>query len=331
MFLSVGAILLVLLLIIICLGFWLSPGELNFDSPYHPFKSEQAKDEYLKLYDERAKKWPVISTTEMVNTSYGQTFVRISGPESAAPLVLMHGVGGNSLQWMSNVKSLSKHYRVYAIDNVYDNGRSIPSKPMTNANDYVSWLDELFDSLSLHDGINMVGLSYGGWITTQYVLKFPNRLNKIVLLAPVGTVAPLSPGWIVRAVSVVIPLRYFSRNFVYWLAEDTVNSSEEGRMLVEEHVNETFMAVRSFKGKQMVNPSVLTDEELQSIKVPTLFMVGENEKIYSPDKVLKRLNRVAPQIQTKLIMNAGHDLTMAQADAVNNFILEFLNQPISIP
>ena len=325
-FLGIGATLLALLLVIIGLGIWLSPGEVDFDSPCHPFKTEQAKEEYLKLYDERVEKWPVISTTKMVNTSYGQTFVRISGPESAVPIVLMHGVGGNSLQWLSNVESLSKHYKVFAIDNVYDNGRSIPSKIMTNANDYVSWLNELFDALALHDRINMVGLSYGGWITTQYALRFPNRLNKVVLLAPIGTVARLSPEWIVRAVSVAIPHKYFSRNFVYWLAEDTVNSGEEGRALIEEHVDETYMAVRSFKGKQMVNPSVLTDKELQNIKVPILFMVGENEKIYSPHEVLERLNRVAPKIQTKLIMNAGHDLTMVQAEAVDNLILEFFSQ-----
>ncbi len=56
----VGAILLALFLIIIGLGIWLSPGKLDFNSPYHPFKTEQAKNEYLKLYDKRAKKWPVI-------------------------------------------------------------------------------------------------------------------------------------------------------------------------------------------------------------------------------------------------------------------------------
>jgi pimeloyl-ACP methyl ester carboxylesterase len=324
-FLLVGAIILALLLIIISLGAWLSPDELTFDSPYHPFKTQQAKTDYLKLYDERATKWPVPSTTKMVNTSYGQTFVRISGPESAIPLVLMHGIGGNSLQWMPNVESLAKHYRVYAVDNVYDNGRSIPSKIMTNANDYMNWINELYGELGLHDKINMVGISYGGWITAQYALKFPDRLNKIVLLAPVGTVAQLSPAWIIRAISVAIPFKIFSRNFVYWLAEDTVNANEEGRALIEEHIDEAFMAVRSFKGKQMVNPSVLTDEELQSIKIPTLFMVGENEKIYSPHEVIERLNRIAPHIQTKLIANAGHDLTMVKAQTVNKLIIEFIN------
>jgi pimeloyl-ACP methyl ester carboxylesterase len=75
----------------------------------------------------------------------------------------------------------------------------------------------------------------------------------------------------------------------------------------------------------MVNPGVLKDEELQSITTPTLFMVGENEKIYSPHEVLERLNSVAPQIQTKLIVNAGHDLTMVKAETVDKLIVGFLN------
>lgn len=316
-------------LVVIGFGIWLSPDNENYDSPYHPFKSDQAKEEYLKLYDERAKKWPVASETKVIDTSYGQTFVRISGPDDADPLVLMHGVGGNSLQWIPNAESLSRDYRVYAVDSVYDNGRSIYRRKISSEEDYIKWLDELFDKLELGNSINVVGLSYGGWITTQYAIRFPERLNKVILIAPVGTIMQLSPGWIARAISVAIPLKYFTRNFMYWLAEDTVNSGADGRALIEEHIDESFLAVRSFKSKKMVNPTVLTDEELQNLNVPILFMVGENEKIYSPQEVLERLKKVAPQIQTKLIENAGHDLTMVKAGIVNNAILEFLSQPLS--
>ena len=59
-------------------------------------------------------------------------------------------------------------------------------------------------------------------------------------------------------------------------------------------------------------------------------MVGENEKIYSPHEVLERLNKVAPQIQTKMILNAGHDLSMVKAETVNNLIIEFINQSQNI-
>ena len=95
---------------------------------YHPFKSYEAKEKYLKLYDENAKSWPVPSEVKMVDTSYGKMFVRISGPADAPPLVLLHGMSNNSLMWQSNIEALSKEYRTYAIDDTYGNGRSIYTK-----------------------------------------------------------------------------------------------------------------------------------------------------------------------------------------------------------
>jgi len=85
--------------------------------------------------------------------------------------------------------------------------------------------------------------------------------------------------------------------------------------------------LRCFKFKMPVHPTVLEDEELQSIKVPALFLVGENEKIYSAEKAVQRLNKVSPQIRVEIIPNAGHDLTFVQADMVNKKVLEFLKQP----
>ena len=170
----------------------------------------------------------------------------------------------------------------------------------------------------------MVGLSYGGWITTQYALRLPERLNKIVLLAPACTVLPLSYKWVFRAMLCVVPHRYFTKSFIYWLLDDLAKTSKEGRVSIEEYVDESYLALRSFKTKRMVNPTVLTDEELRSINVPTLYLVGENEKIYSVPKAIERLNEIAPQIKTEVIPSAGHDLTIVQAEIVNGKILDFL-------
>jgi pimeloyl-ACP methyl ester carboxylesterase len=322
-----GTLFVALLAIIVGLGFWLSPGNEAMDSPYHPFKSEYAKQQYLTLYDSKGKKWPVSSQTKMIATSYGHTFVRISGPENAAPLVLLHGAGGNSLQWLPNIAALTQQYTVYAIDNIYDYGRSVYLAKITSADDYVKWLHELLSALGLVDHINLVGLSYGGWITSQYALKFPGSLKKIVLLAPAGTVLPLSLEWIARAVPCALPFRYFTKNFLYWLLADLAKQGEVGRALIEEHIDESFLAIRSFKARRMVNPTVLTDGDLQRLNVPTLYIVGANEKIYSAGAAIVRIQRVAPHIQTKLIPGAGHDLTIVQAEMVNKAVLEFLGQP----
>jgi pimeloyl-ACP methyl ester carboxylesterase len=292
---------------------------------YHPFRSAEAKEKYLKLYDLRAKKWPVVSESRMVDTSYGQTFVRLSGPAGARPLVLLHGVSGNSLQWMPNIKALSGSFRTYALDNIYDNGRSIYARPMGGADEFVNWLEELFGALDLGDNISLMGLSYGGWLTAQYALRFPSRLDKIVLIAPAGTVLPISFKWIVRAMLCAVPHRHFTRSFMYWLLEDLAGQGPSGRAFLEEFIDEAYLASRSFKPKRLVNPTVLKDEEWRRIKVPALYLVGENEKIYSARKAIQRLNEVAPQIKTELIPQAGHDLTIVQAEMVNNKVLGFLN------
>jgi hypothetical protein len=56
--------------------------------PYHPFRSEAAKREYLSYYDLRAREWPVPAVERLVKTSQGHTRVRVSGPSEASPLVL---------------------------------------------------------------------------------------------------------------------------------------------------------------------------------------------------------------------------------------------------
>src|SRR5688500_16130005 len=140
---------------------------------YHPFRSAQAKTEYLAHYDKSAKQWPLPSDCHLIDGAYGQTFVRITGPKDAPPLVLFHGAGSSSLMWMLNIEALSRNYRTYAVDSLINTGcvgRSIYTKPIRSAEDANQWLDELFTKLGLGDAINLLGASYGGWLVSQYAL-----------------------------------------------------------------------------------------------------------------------------------------------------------------
>lgn len=299
----------------------------NTMTAYHPFRSATAKEQYLKLYETRARMWPVASQTRFVDTSYGQTFIRMSGPVGAPPLVLLHGAGGDSLQWIPNIEALSKRFRVYAVDNIYDYGLSLYKQRIKNPGDYAKWLDELFSVLAPGSNIKLMGLSYGGWITSRYALRFPDRLDKIALLAPGGTVLPLRLWWITRAVLGLVPHRYFLKRFLYWLLEDFAQKDEASRLVLDEEVEAAFVRLRCFKPVRFIRPTVLTDDELKRIQVPALFLVGEREKMYSAQKAIQRLHKVAPRIRAELIPDAGHDLTIVQTEMVNTKILEFFKQP----
>ena len=292
---------------------------------YHPFISAQAKEQYLAFNDTLSKKWPVKGETKMVTTSFGETFIRISGPADAAPLVLLPGGGTSSLMWRTNVEAFSEHFRVYALDNIYDYGRSVYLRPIKNADDFSNWLNELFSELNLGDSINLVGTSYGGWITSQFVLRYPGRLKKIALLAPAATVQPLKVNFIIRAILSNVNHNFFKR-FFYWVFADLTQKDENGRQRVESIIEETDLSIRCFKATKVVIPTVLKDEELHNLQVSTLYLVGEHEKLYSAKKAVQRLNKVAPQIKTQIIPGAGHDLTAVQADLVDSLVLHFLEE-----
>jgi len=295
-------------------------------STYHPFRSQKAKEQYLDFYDKRAQQWPIASETRIIDTSYGQTFVRISGSVDTPALVLLPGSASSSLMWESCIESLSKDYRTYAVDNIYDIGRSINVKPMEGSNDFVSWLDELFNALDLGNNINLMGLSYGGWLTAQYALNFQKRLKKIVLLAPAATVLPFQWKFLLRVILFILPHRYFVKSMMYWLLQDSIQSSEKNQKKVDDYVDEVMLIKHCYKFRPPVNPSALEDQELETIKIPTLFLFGENEKLYSAKKAVQRLYNVAPNIETEIISNAGHDLLFVQQELVIGKVVEFLKR-----
>jgi len=259
----------------------------------------------------------------MVATSFGQTFVRISGPGGAPPLVLLPGMTATSLLWTPNIRAFSEAYRTFAIDPIGDVGRSECTKPLQSLKDHLVWLDELFHELRLGGAVNMVGLSHGGWLSCQFALSLPKRLNKMILLAPAATVQRFSLEFLIRGTLAATRRRYFVRAVVHWLFADLALKDPMRSDAAVDGMLRTFQCMRL---RRVITPTVLKDHELRDLRIPTLFMVGEHEKIYAARKAVLRLQRVSPQIMTEIIPGAGHDFTIVQADMVNRKVLDFLAQ-----
>lgn len=289
---------------------------------YYPYRSAEARNGYLSAYQEMEKDWPVASESRMVPTSWGETFVRMSGPAGAPPLVLLPGLASTSLIWSSMIAALSARYRTYAIDRNGDIGRSTSMRRMANVDDLMSWLDELLTVLSPDGPVHLGGLSYGGWLTAQYALRFPQRLRSIVLVAPGATVLSTSPRFILRGL-VLLTSRRGARSTVHWLMSDLARRNPAR---LEVSLDRLMLTLRSLSRMRPVSATVLNNQQLQSLRMPALYLVGENEKIYSAGKAVARLQRVAPQIQVAVLLEAGHDLTIAQPDRVADRILEFLGR-----
>ena len=179
--------------------------------------------------------------------------------------------------------------------------------------------------MQLANSVNMMGTSYGGWITCHYALHSPQRLNKVVLVAPAATILPVKLGFVFRVL--ISPIHSsFARGFYTWIFADLYKKNEEGRQRIEEVYEETKLSDLCFAPKKFVVPTVLTDEQLRALKVPTLFLVGENEKLYSPKKAVQRFNKLSSIVKSEILPDAGHDLPISQKDLLHKAVFQFLLQ-----
>ena len=295
-------------------------------SECHPFRSSRARERYLAHYDAWAKEWPIPSNTRSVTTSQGNTFVRISGPSTAPPLVLLPPTRASSLGWMLTIAALSEHYRTYAVDNICDIGRSANSRPIDSRLDAMEWLDELLDELGLREGVSMMGASFGGWMAAEYALHEPARLAATVWLSPPGMVVRPSAGVYVHMVSAAVPTRFALTRSLRWIMP--VASRSEGRTgeFFDRIVEDGVLAGQCYRFLPLLGggPRLFADTELRSISVPALYVVGEHERLCPPYEAVARLNAVAPHIETALIPGADHSLIVSRPEEVVRVVLDFL-------
>ncbi len=296
---------------------------------HHPFLSAKKQAQYLEFNAQQAKAWPVPFEEKVVETKQGRTFMRVSGPVDAPPLVLLPGGGAHSLMWIPTIAGLSQHHRTYALDSILDVGRSANTVPIRTVEDLTQWLEDVLEALGLSAGVKLLGLSHGGWLAGQYAHRFPTRLAKVVLLAPAGWVLPIDPGFLVSMLMMLLwPRRFFIRR-AYVKSLPNLAATAVGSQVIEEMTESLALAFECFgllRLTKMLEPTVADDETLE-LRVPTLFVVGEHENIYPVADALARLARVAPEIETAVIEGAGHDMTWLKPDVVNRVTLEFLNRP----
>src|SRR5262245_56529357 len=99
---------------------------------------EALRDEAVTALREHG--WTVPPNEIDVDTTYGSTRVsHFTGTD--VPLVLLHGAGTSSLMWFPLLTNLVGR-SIYAIDVVGEPGRSVQRRPIRDAGDLASWLDE---------------------------------------------------------------------------------------------------------------------------------------------------------------------------------------------
>jgi pimeloyl-ACP methyl ester carboxylesterase len=283
------------------------------------FRSPEGEAQYIAAYEAVLKQWPVPYAELYIPTRFGDTHIIASGPEDAAPLVLLHPSGGGATIWVRNVGALSQHYRVYAIDTISEPNKSVLTHPISlhQRQDFADWMADLFDGLQI-ESADMVGNSFGGFLTLNTVLHLPERVSKAVLISPAATFVPM-PAWSRHFIpaNMIGPLIGSQRMLLgayEWIWQDFPK---------DECMAQLRALTALFGRPRHWSPTVFSDEELRRIRTPILLLIGDHEVIYQPEQAIERATRLVSGLKAEIVPNANHIAEYTAAEAVNQKILGF--------
>jgi len=112
----------------------------------------------------------------------GQFKTRVLSAGAGEPVVFLHGAGG--LFWDPFLDRLAQRFTVVAPEHP-GAGESQGLEHLDDLWDLVLYYDDLFEELGLSSA-RVVGHSFGGMVAAELAANSPGRVEKLVLLAPIG-------------------------------------------------------------------------------------------------------------------------------------------------
>ncbi len=273
---------------------------------------------YFEAYDKTLEKWGVDYEELYITTSHGIAHVIVSGARNAPPLVLLHGMNASSTMWYPNAKALAKDYRIFAIDLLNEPGKSYKTADFKNLEEITTWYQEVLWALKL-ESFHLVGASRGGWLAVDIALRKQNDIKSIVLLSPAQTFI-----WIPPSTDLL-------KNIIniFSSKEKQVESSLETMSSNVSNIDKNYLKQYNIGVKNdtlpkfMMQMTPFSKSDLRSLKMPVLVLIGDDDLINN-EKTIRIVKEDLSRGQGEVIPNAGHFLSIDQADLVNKKVVDFL-------
>ena len=251
-------------------------------------------------------------------------------------LVILHGLYGSSDNWVTIAKNLSDSFTVYLPDQ-----RNHGQSPHNEIHDYDSMRDDLFElvnDLKLKK-IFLAGHSMGGKTAISFALKWPERLNGL-LIADISPFTYESDGHsaysqhsgILNAILSLDLQTVTTRNEVEGLLKGKI-SSEKERGLILKNLQRTENNNFSWKinaksllanlEKIMTGIRRQTDYNQQITGFPVIFLRG-GDSDYIPEKDFKDILHVFPAAEIIEVPGAGHWIQVDKPDEVVRYLKKLI-------
>lgn len=249
-------------------------------------------------------------------------YYELHGPADAPVLALVNGILMGTASWVYQVPALSKHYRLLLHDCRGQWQSAHPAGPYTmelHADDLAALLDALGVERA-HVG----GISYGGEVAMTFALRYPDRVQSLVLSSTVSHSEPalrlVIEGWM-RAAALHDPDLFFEVTVTDNFSEAWIAANQPTLDLARQRY-----ATLDFDAVIRLCECFLAydiRESLGQIAAPALVMVGEHDRLKHRDYA-EIIVAGIPGAELVLIPHAGHAACWERPGEFNTAILGFL-------
>jgi len=244
-----------------------------------------------------------------------------------APILLLHGTGGEGARWMPNITALAADFHVFAIDQI---GFGQSDKPLTNYHSGVmaQFAVGFLKAVGVQKA-TMMGQSMGAGVAMYIAVNYPQLVDHLVLVdgggfrsANAEAQPQGAPNWHARQIAnsatkeeslEYLKLLYYDHSRITdQLVEDNLILRLKSAFTIDK------LSEAGAKGL-----GGITEEQVHSLHVPTLIVWGIQDKIANPAGA-DRLNAAIPGSRKVMIDKASHYPFIEQADQFNRIVREFL-------
>jgi pimeloyl-ACP methyl ester carboxylesterase len=248
----------------------------------------------------------------------GGRSTRILQQGSGSPLVWLHDTRGN--EWSAGHDALSAGWTVVAPSLPgFDDSATLDG--IDGPEDVVLWLLDLFESERLERPV-MLGCGLGGWMATEFAVRYANRLRALVLVDAYGlhVDGALAADEFALTPPMLRPLLFADGTSE--LAFSTVPDSEPPERL-ERALHARVAAARlawQFPYSRKLRG------RLHRVHMPTLVVWGEHDRLV-PSAHARAYVDGLPDARLALLQDTGHYPYIERPGAFSEAVREFLLQP----
>lgn len=253
-----------------------------------------------------------------------QLFFRKSG--SGNPLIIMHGLFGSSDNWLTISKQFAEHFEVFVLD-LRNHGQSPHAAP----HNYEALANDLNEFMQQQNIINpyVIGHSMGGKALMKYLINFPNKIKKAIVVDIAPKYYPPHHQAYIKAMSGLNLETLQSRQDVEnAFIENGVNNIAERQFLMknlqrDENGRFSWKINLPLLVKEIENIGEALSEN-DSCITPTLFVKGEKSTYYINDGDEILIHKIFKNAQIKTVLNSGHWVQAEQPQAFFETTMAFL-------